>query len=462
MTLKTKLDTSPRVLSKNPNKVRKEVLDLRGETYGELTVEEFAGTNKRGSAYWKCLCSCSKYVTVSSQSLRAGATKSCGHVSIEKASDRLSKLTKTHGASNEPWYNNYVSMIRRTTNKRSDAYWEYRERHPNIKKWIEESWINNPWEFYKEIGEKPGNEYSIDRIDNNKGYVHNNIRWATYIEQAHNRNITPNKTTGFIGVGYIKTGTNRMRASVYSAYITFDGKTYSLGHYDDIEDAKIARWREEEKLGIKHTFDIIKDREPKKHTPLEASNRVYIEVGDTIGLLTIVKEVDSRHYMCKCKCGNVVERSKTTLLKNDKIDCGDYNVHRNRTKIVNGELTNSHRSDFYKNKKYGNLTLLEFAYAKGTNLYWTAKCDCGNVITVTIGSLISGHTKTCGHSIYKYIITNSEGHTKVFSTPKEVKAHFGVKAFRTGDVNIPFKVTSKKSKLYGYTIVKKPTLDTIE
>ena len=39
-----------------------------------------------------------------------------------------------------------------------------------------------------EVGERPSKEYTIDRIDNNKGYIRGNLRWATRTEQNRNKN----------------------------------------------------------------------------------------------------------------------------------------------------------------------------------------------------------------------------------------------------------------------------------
>jgi hypothetical protein len=37
------------------------------------------------------------------------------------------------------------------------------------------------------MGTKPDTGYSIDRIDNNKGYCKDNCRWATCKEQNNNK-----------------------------------------------------------------------------------------------------------------------------------------------------------------------------------------------------------------------------------------------------------------------------------
>jgi hypothetical protein len=41
--------------------------------------------------------------------------------------------------------------------------------------------------FMKDVGRKPSSEYSLDRIDNSKGYMPGNLRWATLEQQNRNK-----------------------------------------------------------------------------------------------------------------------------------------------------------------------------------------------------------------------------------------------------------------------------------
>jgi len=54
--------------------------------------------------------------------------------------------------------------------------------------------------FYNDMGPKPGPDYSIDRIDNDKGYCKDNCRWANWTTQARNQGRVKTYTyKGFTG-----------------------------------------------------------------------------------------------------------------------------------------------------------------------------------------------------------------------------------------------------------------------
>ena len=54
-----------------------QIIDLRGQRFGKLTVKYFGGLAK-GMTYWCCLCECGQVVKVNGWLLKAGKTVSCG------------------------------------------------------------------------------------------------------------------------------------------------------------------------------------------------------------------------------------------------------------------------------------------------------------------------------------------------------------------------------------------------
>ena len=96
-------------------------------------------------------------------------------------------------------YNSWCSMRNRCTP-------QYHQRRYYLDKGIT---VCHEWEisfqtFYFDMGPRPSLNYSIDRIDNKKGYYPGNCRWATKSQQQQNssqtRNITHNGQTKCLSV----------------------------------------------------------------------------------------------------------------------------------------------------------------------------------------------------------------------------------------------------------------------
>lgn len=452
------LDTSPVTLKKYPNRYFNEVEDLRGKHFGELTVKNYFG-KKGNHTYWECLCSCGNTSIVRREALIKGQTISCGHINREKASKRIKEISTTHGASNEKWFSNYTAMITRATKINSKSYKEYHKRHPEITKWIEDDWVKDPWKFYEEIGEKPNSTYSIDRIDNHKGYIKGNIQWTTPERQVINRDTSKlDSYTGYTGISFIPKGTNRRATDVYQASISYDNKKHIIGYYDTLEMAKVARYNEETKHGFPHNFTIKSTIAPVTHKPIPNKNILDIKVGDKNNELTVEKLLPNSYIECLCSCGNTVKVRRNRFVNGMTKHCKDYNKHPKQNKIIDGNVRSTQRSNYYKGKKYNHLTLICFDHTdKVYNVYWKAKCDCGKTIVIPINSVITGHNKTCGHSKYKYIIEDKEGNTITYNSIGDLRKAYGISSFRLPKDPTGY-VSSKRSPFYNHYLHKVPTI----
>lgn len=87
----------------------------------------------------------------------------------------------THGLTNTPTWNTWVSIRRRCVSPSAARL------YPNYISIALCSRWHRFENFLADMGEKPSIKHSIDRIDNAKGYEPGNCRWATATEQQRNR-----------------------------------------------------------------------------------------------------------------------------------------------------------------------------------------------------------------------------------------------------------------------------------
>lgn len=155
-----------------------------GNTYGRLLVIEKVGTTKKHGFMYKCVCSCGNMATVRGACLRSGNTKSCG--CLVKEQNKVNPHNHKHGLSYQHLYRLWARIKTRCFNKSQPQYNDYGGRGITMYS----AWINNATEFCdyinKTLGPRPTN-HSLDRIDNNQGYLPGNLRWATRQQQNENR-----------------------------------------------------------------------------------------------------------------------------------------------------------------------------------------------------------------------------------------------------------------------------------
>lgn len=147
-------------------------MELQGVRFGRLTVLERAKDTRK--AAWVCACACGAVVTKAQIDLRSGDTTSCGCAKREL----LAARNKTHGLTDTPAHKKWRGMWSRvrSTNRKQNACYVGVTICSRWKKFEN---------FLVDMGEPPEG-YSLDRIDNTKGYSKKNCRWVPLAEQARN------------------------------------------------------------------------------------------------------------------------------------------------------------------------------------------------------------------------------------------------------------------------------------
>lgn len=154
--------------ARTPQKLK---LDLTDQVFGRLTVIECVGARRHGR-FWKCLCECGNYKEYTTGALRSGHVQSCG----------CTTRSRTHGMFGTPEYAAWAGIKGRCLNQNDPAYKNYGGRGIAMC----ERWADSFENFYADMGPRPSNKHSIDRINNDGNYEPSNCRWATKKEQSRN------------------------------------------------------------------------------------------------------------------------------------------------------------------------------------------------------------------------------------------------------------------------------------
>ena len=140
--------------------------------YDLAFVRELGGCGNPKRALYRC--SCGKDVVTNPASVKAGHTKSCGH--------RRGESHGCGGRTRTPEYAAWCAMKQRVSESGAAP-----ERYIQRGIRVCDSWLWSFTRFLEDVGPRPREGMTIERIDNDKGYEPGNVRWATMAEQSRNK-----------------------------------------------------------------------------------------------------------------------------------------------------------------------------------------------------------------------------------------------------------------------------------
>lgn len=164
-------------------------VDRTGQIVGKLKVVRqgpyHVQSNGRKRITWQCLCECGNTTFVEAGNLRPSHTTSCGCL-VKEVCSKVGKTNLRHGRTKTREWLAWRGAKDRCYNPFAPQYVNYGARGIRMS----EAWRDSFEKFFEDMGECPPN-YSLDRIDVNRGYSAENCRWASDIEQMRNRRCTP-------------------------------------------------------------------------------------------------------------------------------------------------------------------------------------------------------------------------------------------------------------------------------
>ena len=182
--------------------------NLRGKVFGNLTVIDFEGKDKKHQNLWRCKCICGNEKVLTTGNLNRGDHVSCGC---------MKGGHKKHGYAYSSTYKVWRLMKNRCFNSSDPYYHNYGGRGITVC----ERWLTFE-NFLNDMGNKPDKK-TLDRIENDGNYEPLNCKWSDWQDQCFNTRAK----------GY----TWSEKHGKWIAQIMLDGVHHYLGLFDSKEEA---------------------------------------------------------------------------------------------------------------------------------------------------------------------------------------------------------------------------------
>ena len=145
-----------------------------GERFGKWTVTADNGNRNKKVRRVSVLCDCGRKSEVCYRELSRGRSSSCkGCVKVK------------HGLSYHPLHGTWKGMMRRCYSDKHEAFKNYGGRGIDVYKPFHDAGTFIKW-VASALGERPEG-HTLDRVDNDRGYYPDNLRWADRETQNANR-----------------------------------------------------------------------------------------------------------------------------------------------------------------------------------------------------------------------------------------------------------------------------------
>ena len=188
---------------------------------------------------------CGKEWETLTYGITRGSIKSCG---CQKGRKPI------HGLRHNKFYQTWSNMIDRCTNTLNKQYTEYGARGIVVcEEWLD---ITN-FVAWCELTHPNIEGFTLDRIDNDKGYSPNNCRWADRVTQNTNQRMKSTNTSGFVGVVF----QSCCPTKPWKSSISVNKEAIHLGSFKTKEEAVLIRdnYIIENNLPHRLSTDYIKD-----------------------------------------------------------------------------------------------------------------------------------------------------------------------------------------------------------